>query len=61
MEMNNYLNNTGDDVHLLGTNGTTVYDSYTYGNSSYDLSYCRLPDGGTWTSGCTATKGSTNQ
>ncbi len=61
MEMSNYLNNTGDDVRLLGTNGTTVYDTYTYSSSSYDRSYCRLPNGGTWTSNCTATKGLPNQ
>jgi len=60
MEMSNYLNNTGDDVRLLGTDGTTVFDTYTYGSTSYDLSFCRLPDGGTWTSACTATKGASN-
>lgn len=61
MEMSSYLNNTGDDVRLLGTDGTTVYDTYTYGSTSYDLSYCRLPDGGAWAAGCTATKGLPNQ
>lgn len=61
MEMSSYLNNTGDDVRLLGVNGTTVYDSYTYASTSYDLSYCRLPDGGAWVAGCTATKGLPNQ
>lgn len=61
MEMSNYLNNTGDDVRLVGSDGTTVYDIYTYGSTSYDLSFCRLPDGGTWASGCTASKGLTNQ
>lgn len=61
MDMNNYLNNTGDDVRLLGTNGATVYDVKSYGNSSYDRSFCRLPNGGAWASNCTASKGSTNQ
>ena len=61
MEMTNYLNNTGDDVRLLGTDGTTVYDTYTYGSIIYDRSYCRLPDGGAWASNCTATKGLPNQ
>lgn len=61
MEMSSYLNNTGDDVRLVGSDGTTVYDTYTYGSTSYDLSFCRLPDGGAWTSGCTATKGASNQ
>lgn len=61
MDMSNYLNNTGDDVRLLGTNGTTVYDTYTYGSTSYDRSYCRRPNGGAWASNCTATKGLPNQ
>lgn len=61
MEMSSYLNNTGDDVRLLGVDGLTVYDSYTYVSTSYDLSYCRLPDGGAWVAGCTATKGLPNQ
>lgn len=61
MDMNNYLNNTGDDVRLLGTDGATVYDAKTYGNSSYDLSFCRLPNGGAWAANCTASKGTTNQ
>lgn len=60
-EMANYLNNTGDDVRLLGTDGATIYDTYTYNGISYDLSYCRLPDGGAWSSNCTATKGLPNQ
>ncbi|MEN8240296.1 MAG: lamin tail domain-containing protein [Chloroflexota bacterium] len=59
-ELSSYLNNTGDDVHLLGTDGTTVHDSYTYSSSSYDLSICRTPDGGAWTIDCIATKGFTN-
>ena len=61
MEMSSFLNNTGDDVRLLGTDGLTLYDAYTYGSTSYDLSYCRLPNGGTWTSNCTASKGLPNQ
>lgn len=62
MEMNNYLNNTGDDVRLLGTDGTTVHDFKTYTSSiGYDLSICRQPDGGTWATSCTGSKGSTNQ
>ncbi len=61
MEMTNYLNNTGDDVRLLGTDGATVYDTYTYGSTAYDRSFCRLPNGATWTANCTATKGLPNQ
>jgi hypothetical protein len=61
MELSSYLNNTGDDVRLLGTDGTTLYDTYTYGSTLYDRSFCRLPNGGAWTSNCTATKGLPNQ
>lgn len=61
MEMSSYLNNTGDDVRLLGTDGLTVYDANTYGSAPYDLSTCRLPDGGSWSSNCTPTKGAANQ
>ncbi len=60
MEMSSYLNNTGDDVRLLGTDGSTVFDTYTYGSAPYDLSYCRLQNGGAWVSGCVATKGTSN-
>jgi beta-lactamase superfamily II metal-dependent hydrolase len=60
MEMSNYLNNSSDDVRLLGTDGTTVYDAYHYGSFTYDRSYCRVPNGGSWTSNCVATKGASN-
>ncbi len=59
-EVNSYLNNTGDDVYLLGTDNNTVYDTYTYGSTSYDLSFCRIPDGGTWSANCVATYGAGN-
>lgn len=45
----NFLNNGGDDVRLLDTDGTTVLDSYTYTASpGYDASYYRMCDGGAW-------------
>lgn len=44
-----FLNNGGDDVRLLDTDGSTVLDSYTYTSSpGYDASYGRLCDGGDW-------------
>lgn len=57
-----FLNNTGDDVRLLLPDGTTVVDSYTYGNSSVDQSWYRTPDGGTWSTTMTGstTKGAAN-
>lgn len=45
----NFLNNSGDDVRLLDTDGVTVLDSYTYTVSpGFDASYYRLCDGGVW-------------
>ncbi len=61
MDTSSFFNNTGDDVYLLGTDGTTVFDSHSYGRASYDLSFCRQTDGGAWaTVKCTATYGSSN-
>jgi len=57
----NYLNNTGDDVRLLGPDQATVHDAFTYLTTSYDLSYCRLPDGGPWSENyCSPTEGAPN-
>ncbi|NOZ00030.1 MAG: hypothetical protein GXP40_12655 [Chloroflexi bacterium] len=60
MDTSRFFNNTGDDVYLLGTDGSTVFDSYSYGSATYDLSFCRQPDGGAWAAQCTATKGTSN-
>lgn len=60
MELTNYLNNTGDDVHLLGADGTTIFDSANYSSITYDLSYCRQPDGGGWAADCAPSKGLPN-
>lgn len=61
METNSFFNNTGDDVYLLGTDNSTVFDSHTYGRSKSDLSFCRQPDGGAWASSkCVATYGTGN-
>ena len=61
MEMTNYLNNSGDDVRLLATDGSTVYDFKHYASGiGYDLSVCRQPNGGAWVNNCTASKGSAN-
>jgi beta-lactamase superfamily II metal-dependent hydrolase len=60
IDVSSYFNNDGDDVYLLGTDGATVFDTYVYSSSSYDLSYCRYPDGGVWYSGCIATREAAN-
>jgi beta-lactamase superfamily II metal-dependent hydrolase len=62
LDRNSYFNNTGDDVRFLMEDGVTILDSYSYGNTGYDLSRYRLPDGGAWISTPTSssTKGQTN-
>jgi beta-lactamase superfamily II metal-dependent hydrolase len=56
------FNNTGDDVRLLMPDGSTLVDSYTYGNSGTDKSWYRSPNGGAWAVAQTSntTKGSAN-
>ena len=62
LDRTNYFNNTGDDVRFLREDASTVLDSYTFGNTGYDLSWFRYPDGGVWSSIATAlpTKGTSN-
>lgn len=61
MTFSSFLNNGGDDVRLLGTDGTTVHDSYTYTSATSDKSRCRKPDGGNWSAvDCDPTQGSSN-
>ena len=47
-----YLNNGGDDVRLLSADQITIFDSFSYNSSQKGVSYCRQPDGGTWSSTC---------
>ncbi|MBA3534787.1 MAG: lamin tail domain-containing protein [Ardenticatenales bacterium] len=56
------LNNTGDDVRYLATDGATVYDAHTYGSTSTNYSWYRSPNGGAWspTADSTPTKGASN-
>jgi len=55
------LNNTGDDVRFLASDGSTVYDAYTYATATTDMSWCRTPDGGAWNAvECNPTQGSSN-
>ncbi len=47
------LNNSGDYARFgtnLGSYNEVVYDEKNYSGSQYDKSYCRLPDGGIWSS-----------
>jgi hypothetical protein len=55
------LNNDGDTVNYLKSDGVTVLDSYTYSTSTNDISYGRETDGGaTWTTFTAPTPGSSN-
>jgi len=56
------FNNAGDTVNWIDINGSTVLDSYTYGDTGYDVSWYRLPNGGTWQASTTSspTKGAAN-
>lgn len=47
LNRNNYFNNGGDSVRLLAADGALV-DQFDYGNSAYDKSWARMPDGGPW-------------
>ncbi|MEO8355361.1 MAG: lamin tail domain-containing protein [Chloroflexota bacterium] len=62
LDRTSYFNNAGDDVRFLKQDASTVLDSYSYGNTGYDLSRYRLPDGGAWAGLPTAsiTKGQSN-
>ena len=62
LDRTSYFNNGGDDVRFLKEDATTVLDIYTYGNTAYDVSWYRNPDGGPWAASPTAspTKGQFN-
>ncbi len=62
LDTTNVFNNGGDDVRLLLPDGSTVVDSYSYGNSTKNKSWYRTPDGGAWAASMTTntTKGSAN-
>ncbi len=56
-----YLNNDGDDVNFIDTDGSTIIDTHTYSSSSDDISIGRETDGAsTWTTFNTPTPGAAN-
>lgn len=60
LEFSSFLNNSGDYVVLFSNDGTIV-DQYQYtSDPGIDVSIGRNPDGGTWTTLSSASKGSTN-
>lgn len=61
MTFEGFLNDSGDDVRFLSVDQVTVHDSTTYTSASEDFSWCRKPDGGSWSAiECQPTPGSTN-
>lgn len=61
-DFSGYFNNGGDDARLLLSDGTTVVDTRSYGNTSNNRAWYRSPSGGSWagSSTTTATKGAAN-
>jgi len=54
------LNNDQDTINLLNPQGTTV-DTFIYTNTSSNLTFARIPDGGgEWILNALSTKGTTN-
>ncbi|MFW9979506.1 MAG: lamin tail domain-containing protein, partial [Candidatus Thorarchaeota archaeon] len=55
------LNNAGDTVNYISSDGVTVLDSYTYSTSADDISYGRETDGSSiWTTFDTPSPGASN-
>jgi beta-lactamase superfamily II metal-dependent hydrolase len=63
LDRTSYFNNDGDDVRFLSNDGLTILDSFTFGSTSYDVSWYRMPNGGAWqtTTNTLLTKGAANQ
>lgn len=61
-DFSSYFNNAGDDARLLLSDGTTVVDTKTYGNTANNKSWYRSPSGGSWAGSATTstTKGAAN-
>ena len=57
-EMSSFLNNNGDSPALFKMGNGTPLDIYTYSSSSAELSYARIPDGGSWNFNQTPSKSS---
>ncbi len=56
-----YLNNAGDTVNYIASDGITIIDSHSYPSSSNDVSIGRITDGNsTWTTFNNPTPGSSN-
>jgi len=61
LHVNIKLSGSGEDIALTAPNGTSVIDSYTYGEQTTDVSEGRKPDGSdTWMNFDTPTPGVSN-
>jgi beta-lactamase superfamily II metal-dependent hydrolase/uncharacterized protein YcfL len=62
LDRTSHFNNDGDEVRFLKEDASTILDSYSYGNTSHNLSRVRFPDGASWAGSPTAspTKGQSN-
>lgn len=58
-DLNNYLNDNGDNPTLFDSNGNIV-DSYFYAKTVLDRSYSRVSDGGEWQADQNPTQSSVN-
>ncbi|MBI4089618.1 MAG: lamin tail domain-containing protein [Candidatus Levybacteria bacterium] len=59
-DLSSYLNNNGDSPTLfkVENNISTTVDIYSYSSSSAELTYARIPDGGSWNTSQQPTKAS---
>ncbi len=56
------LGASGEDLAIFNTDGTTLIDSYTFGEQTADISEGRCPDGGdTWIFFTSSTPGTSNE
>ncbi|KAA3655941.1 MAG: hypothetical protein DWQ04_32535, partial [Chloroflexi bacterium] len=56
------LGSSGEDLAIFNTDGSTLIDSYTFGEQTADTSEGRCPDGGdTWTFFTSSTPGASNE
>ena len=55
VQISSYLNNTADSPTIFNVNGL-IEDTYSYTKTTEELTFSRIPDGGTWQSDQTNTK-----
>lgn len=58
-EVTSYLNNDGDSPSLFKSGNETPVDTYVYTNPQTDVTFSRIPDGGSWQGNQSPTKATT--